>query len=156
VAEISWSPAMRVFNSRLESAGIVPVALGHAGSAPEPGTSEPDEIMREAQESILAAPAVTEVQVRERGVDPDSPGLIRLSGPDGDVRLPAFQFAADGRPYPVVAQINVLLDAGDDPWGVADWWLGLNGWLDAIPAESIGRVDDELLIASARAVFQGG
>lgn len=154
--ELSWSPALQVLSLRLEPAGIVPAVIGQPGAEPEPGTQEPGAILREAQESILAAPSVTEAEVRDLDVDPHSPGLIRLSGMAGDVRLPAFQFAPDGRPYPVVTQINVLLDAGDDPWGVADWWLGLNGWIDAIPAESIGRVDDELLIAAARAVFQEG
>jgi hypothetical protein len=161
--ELRWGPAIQVLSLRLESAGVAPPVTGQAGSEPEPGAPEPDpgaaepgEILREAQESILAAPSVTEAQVRDCGVDPGSPGLIRLSGTEGDIRLPAFQFGPGGHPYPVVTQINVLLDAGDDPWGVADWWLGLNGWIDAIPAESIGRVDDETLIAAARAVFQEG
>ena len=173
--ELRWGPAVQVLSLRLESAGVAPTVTGQvvapvlptgaarAGSEPDPGAPEPDpsaaepgEILREAQESILAAPSVTEAQVRDRGVDPGSPGLIRLSGTAGDIRLPAFQFGPGGHPYPVVTQINVLLDAGDDPWGVADWWLGLNGWIDAIPAESIGRVDDETLIAAARAVFQEG
>ncbi len=40
---------------------------------------------------------------------------------------PAFQFDRDrGRVDPVVAEINQLLAADDDPWGVASWWLSTN------------------------------
>ena len=31
-----------------------------------------------------------------------------------------------------------LLDADDDPFGVADWWLGRNAWLEGVPADLIG------------------
>jgi hypothetical protein len=147
---LDWSPAVRMLGARLGSAGDLP-ALTSLAAPPEPG-----EIVRAAQESILAVPSVTEAQVRDRGVDPNAPGLIRLSTTGGDVRLPAFQFDAGGYPYPVVTQINLLLDVADDPWGVADWWLGPNGWIGAVPAESIGHIDDRLLVAAARAVYEEG
>lgn len=105
---------------------------------------------------ILAAPAVSESEVRRAGADPRDPGLIRLSPPGGAIRLPAFQFDPDGRPHRVVTEVNRMLDAEDDPWGVADWWLGVNAWIGDIPAESIGQVADEVLISAARALFEEG
>lgn len=30
---------------------------------------------------------------------------------------------------PLVAEINHLLDAKHDPWGVSSWWLSPSGWL---------------------------
>ncbi|WP_182346370.1 hypothetical protein [Tomitella gaofuii] len=43
---------------------------------------------------------------------------------------PAFQFdVATARVRPVVADINRRLDAKNDPWAVASWWLSPSGWL---------------------------
>lgn len=49
-----------------------------------------------------------------------------------------------------------LLDAAEDPWGVADWWLGANAWLGAVPAQLLGRVADDVLLDAARAVLVEG
>lgn len=99
---------------------------------------------------LLAAPALSEQQVRANGCDPDGGDLIRL-GAGRDARFPAFQFGPDGQPLPVVAEVNRLLDAASDPWGVADWWLGRNAWLAAVPAGLLGRAGDERLVLAARA-----
>lgn len=103
---------------------------------------------------LLAAPSLSEQEVRALGVAPERAGLIRLPDKyqDRQLRLPAFQFGADGRPVPVVLAVNELLGASTDPWGVADWWLGENAWLGAVPADLIGRVADATLLAAARAV----
>lgn len=100
---------------------------------------------------LRAAPSLSEQEVRAFGVAPDRADLIRLPGADRQPRLPAFQFLADGQPVPVVLTVNELLDANADPWGVADWWLGENAWLAAVPAELIGRVEDTVLVQAARA-----
>jgi hypothetical protein len=114
----------------------------------------PEAILRAAEARLLAAPAVSAAELRARGGDPEQAHLISLAGPDGP-RLPVFQFDAMGRPLPVVLGINALLDAGDDPWGVADWWLGRNAWLGQAPAESLGRIADDVLLAAARAIVGG-
>lgn len=103
---------------------------------------------------LQAAPSLSEQEVRALGVAPERADLIRLPGQDQDgrPRLPAFQFGADGRPVPVVLTVNELLGASTDPWGVADWWLGENAWLEAVPADLIGRVADAVLLQAARAV----
>lgn len=102
---------------------------------------------------LLAAPALTPPEVRDQGGNPDRDDLIRLSPASGAVQLPAFQFGPDGRPIPVVLAINRLLEAAADPWGVADWWLGRNAWLDGSPADLLGHVDDALLVLAAQAEF---
>jgi hypothetical protein len=104
---------------------------------------------------LLGEAALSEDDVMARGLDPDDPGLLRLDRDDGAQQWPAFQFAATGAPQPLVPVINRILDADDDPWGAADWWLGHNQWLDGVPARLIGRVDDGLLVDAARAVDPG-
>jgi hypothetical protein len=106
----------------------------------------------DAKRALLAEPAYSEAQLRTAGGDPGRAGLLRLPGPDGSQRLPRFQFGPGGVPHPVVLTINLMLHADRDPWGVADWWLRENAWLDAIPASLVAHVPDEELIAIARAV----
>ncbi len=151
-----------------------PVRLANAGQARSTATAEDwtalaDELLRLAvdgarpvtalmstvQGRLLAAPALTWEQVRAGGRDPQASGLIRLAHDDGEVRLPAFQFGPSGRPRELVTRINQALDADTDPWGVADWWLGDNTWLNGVPAELLDHVDDERLVAAAMAVIEG-
>lgn len=138
-----WEAALLILRPRLAEMRL---AIGLSAS--------PAEVKREAERWVLAVPALDPVEVRLRGADPDDPGLIRLDPPGGSTQLPAFQFGSDGLPYPVVTAINILLDARDDPWGAADWWLGPNAWIGAVPAEVIGQIDDQVLIEAAQAVFE--
>ncbi|MFJ8434686.1 hypothetical protein ACIQ9P_25640 [Kitasatospora sp. NPDC094019] len=106
----------------------------------------------DADDWLLAADSVSAADYRAGGHDPTDPDLIRLTDRQGTVRLPSFQFdGASGRPLPVVVAVNRLLDADDDPWGVADWWLGANAWLDAVPAHLLGTSGEHGLLAAARA-----
>jgi hypothetical protein len=91
----------------------------------------------------------------DRGLDRADPDLIRLERDDGGEQWPAFQFGPDGAPLSLVKIVNRMLDADIDPWGVADWWLGHNQWLDGVPARLIGQVTDSDLIDAARAVDPG-
>lgn len=54
--------------------------------------------------------------------------------------FPAFQIdAGRSRMVPVVARVNGLLLAPEDPWGVASWWFSVNGWLGRKrPADLVG------------------
>ncbi len=58
---------------------------------------------------------------------------------------PAFQIDAEHvRLHEAAEEVNVLLCAQDDPWGVASWWLAPNGRLGgAAPADLIGDEDRE-------------
>lgn len=126
---------------------------GAESSGPPQPPLPPDEIARYATGRLLAAPTLTAEDLRRRGGDPGQEHLIRLDSDDG-ARFPLFQFDASGRPLRLVLDINALLDADADPWGVADWWLGRNSWLSRTPAESIGRVADEVLLTAARTIVE--
>ncbi len=71
---------------------------------------------------------------------PTGPGVehaIALPTESGE-RFPAFQFDAHGHLHAIVAEINAILDADGDPWGVADWWLSPNPRLGVRPSTLIG------------------
>jgi hypothetical protein len=126
----AWQPVVAALRLRLP------------GERPTPTV---DEVAEGASAWLLAADSCTEDEVRGRGHDPDDPDLIRLQRPDGSSQWPAFQFA-----YPeLVRSINRVLDAADDPWGAADWWLGENTWLSGAPATLIGHVADQELTQAA-------
>ncbi len=108
-------------------------------------------ISEDVRERLKRSPALSADQVRSGGSDPGQQFLIRLESRRRGLRFPAFQFDPRGRPIDTVLRINECLGADDDPWGVTDWWLGENAWLDAVPAELIGTRDD-LLLAAADAV----
>ncbi|MGW2547501.1 hypothetical protein ACWC5I_43160 [Kitasatospora sp. NPDC001574] len=122
-------------------------ALAFFGRRPAAAQPPPD-----ADDWLLDAENVTAAEYRAGGHDPADPDLIRLTDRQGTVRLPSFQFdGASGLPLPLVVEVNRLLDADDDPWGVADWWLGANAWLDAVPARLLGTPGEHSLLAAARA-----
>ncbi|MFF8383833.1 hypothetical protein [Streptomyces kanasensis] len=120
------------------------------------GTRMVGPVLGPVRDRLLAVPALSEDAVRERGGDPYGPGLVRLRGAGGAVRLPRFQFAGDALPWPVVLEVNRLLDADDDPWAAADWWLSRNAWLAAPPAALLGTGRDGTLVDAARALVDGG
>jgi len=129
-----------------------PAAGPDAGLAAGPDADlTPDALLRSVAERLLRAPALGEDQVTGRGGNPADPDLIRLDRPDGAAQWPAFQFAPGGGPWPVVREINQILDAARYPLGAADWWLSRNGWLDEVPSELIGVADDRL-VRAARAI----
>ncbi|MEV0086683.1 hypothetical protein [Saccharopolyspora sp. NPDC050642] len=109
-----------------------------------------DSAPRADLDRLRAADSLDAHQVSAGGGDPADPDLIRLPGADGPARWPAFQFDAAGAPRELVRTVNRYLRAADDPWGAADWWLGINDWLGGVPAELIGRVTDRALIDAAR------
>jgi hypothetical protein len=110
----------------------------------------------EIDRSLGPAPAeILDAARRILGATP-TVGPDTLTGPGEDLvwldgRLPDFQLDPAGRPRPVVVAVNRLLGARTDPWGVADWWLRANAWLGGVPAEAVGRVPDDQLLAVARA-----
>jgi hypothetical protein len=107
----------------------------------------------ETYDRLLAEPAFTETEVLAAGVVPDRDDLIRLPVTSRHGLLPKFQFHPDGQPVQVVTEVNWLLDVAEDPWGVADWWLGENAWLGGIPARLLGQVDNNALLRAAKAVL---
>jgi hypothetical protein len=110
----------------------------------------------QAESRILGCDWQSATVLRDRGIDPDLPDLIRLDRPDGTHAVPMFQFAADGSPRPVVLRVNQVLGAVHDPWGAADWWLTGNVWLHETPESMSLRADTTAdLLAAAVAAVEG-
>ena len=68
---------------------------------------------------------------------------------------PAFQFDPERRDvFAEVRAVNERLEAADDPWGVASWWIARHARLGARPADLVGtrRADD--LVAAADAAIE--
>jgi hypothetical protein len=112
-------------------------------------------VLGAVRDRLLAEPALTEADVRRRGTDPADSGLIRLPAYEDGTVLPRFQFAGPAaRPWPAVLEVNGLLGADRDPWGVADWWLSPNAWLGAAPARLLGTGRDARLVDTARYLIE--
>lgn len=77
-----------------------------------------------------------------------------LGLPRGHAYLyPAFQIDVSRREvYPEVREINEVLDAVEDPWGVASWWISTNDRLGGRPADLVGSPRAEDLVEAAKAV----
>ncbi|MFJ4667693.1 DUF3168 domain-containing protein [Kitasatospora purpeofusca] len=156
---VRYSQAVRLESTNHDAAlRVLDLVRGRStdGDGPEaPPEPEPNALPvppEDADDWLLAADSVSAADYRSGGHDPADPDLIRLTDRQGIVRLPSFQFdGVSGRPLPVVVAVNRLLDADDDPWGVADWWLGANAWLDAVPARLLGTPGEHGLLAAARA-----
>lgn len=123
--------------------------FGYAWS-PEANADRSTQILRAAQARLLS----TEV----RDAPPQAPGdasVIAFTSPSGVV-YPAFQFDRDGRLPAIVAEINALLGASTDPWGVADWWLTEDASLGVQPADLINGTteDHDRLRRSARELLE--
>ncbi|MFC9749625.1 hypothetical protein [Streptomyces niveus] len=149
--------SVRLVGTAPEPAGVagaqelLALLLATPAPAPEPGVSDG------TSDDILRSPALSadEVHARCGGAAPP-PELIRLAGPQGGDRYPAFQFPTScGTPYEIVLRINRLLLADIDPWGAAAWWLSGNTWLGGTPAALLGRRPDQELAVAAAALVEG-
>ncbi|MCH0565770.1 DUF3168 domain-containing protein [Streptomyces sp. MUM 136J] len=143
------SPLPHELLASFASSGGRPEGIRGTGRAPESG----EEAQPSPYERLLAVPALSPDDLRENfGVEVTAPELIRLRRGDGSEGLPAFQFDREGRPRDVVVAVNRMLGAAEDPWGVADWWLGPNPWLATAPALLLGAGLDGQLLAAASVV----
>lgn len=123
-------------------------------------------IRTQAHRAVLAQPmldssAVSKALGRSGNNAREAASKLRLAGKLLGVQdttnaylFPAWQIDQAGRRvFPVAAEINLLLDALDDPWGVASWWISptdrLNG--DA-PKDLLGTEDDGDIVVLARAL----
>lgn len=82
--------------------------------------------------------------------------LVALPDRRNRFLYPLFQFdLAARRPYPEVVEVNRMLCAAEDPWGVAGWWMQRNSRLGGKePRELVGRDPEERLLAAARSVVE--
>lgn len=68
-----------------------------------------------------------------------SSALLALPGADGAL-FPAFQFdETSGRVRGVVADVNATLNAKEDPWGVASWWVSEHARIGVAPMTLVGN-----------------
>ena len=68
---------------------------------------------------------------------------------------PAFQFDHERRDvFLEVRSVNQRLEAADDPWGVASWWISRNARLGARPADLVGTRRSDDLVAAADAATE--
>lgn len=68
---------------------------------------------------------------------------------------PAFQFDPERRDvFPEVRAVNEQLEAANDPWGVASWWISGHARLGARPADLVGTDRADELAAVANAVTE--
>jgi hypothetical protein len=118
---------------------------------PEPMAT--DEFDRRVQARLLGLPALSPDDLDREQAGPVGPHLIRLPRPDRTWQLPAFQFTNAGRPWPIVEEVNELMDADTDPWGVTCWWVDPHEVLNAAPAELLGTGQDALI---RRAAIEAG
>ncbi len=109
-----------------------------------------DDFDRRVQGRLLSLPAITPDEAGP--IASASAHLIRLPRPGLTWQIPAFQFAETGDPWPVVSEVNQLLGAESDPWGVTCWWVDPHARLGAAPAQLLGTGQDSLLRRAALAV----
>ncbi len=120
-----------------------------------------------ALEAIWAEELLTSAEVARRlGAKPSNRekvnGLRRRSQLLGLPRdngrrylYPTFQIdAARQEVYPQVKEVNRLLGASDDPWGVASWWVSANGRLGGRPMDLVGSSSAAAVIEAAKAVIE--
>jgi hypothetical protein len=114
------------------------------------------------EEEALDAAAVSKL-LRSRSVNPRQYATaLRARGsiiglPERNRYLyPAFQFdRRRHRVHPEVAEVNGILGAARDPWGVASWWLIPHGYLAGRkPGDLVGTSEAHVLPELARAVVE--
>lgn len=68
---------------------------------------------------------------------------------------PAFQFdIARRRLFPEVIEVNELIDAAGDPWGVASWWMAENARMAGRPVDCVGTERAHDLVEAAGALVE--
>ncbi|MFE0582915.1 hypothetical protein [Streptomyces sp. NPDC058874] len=112
--------------------------------------------LRPVRERLLDMPALSETELVRAGGDPTHRDLIALSDARGRRRYPAFQFESGAAPWDIVARINALLGAAEDPWGTADWWASEHTWWGEPPSALLGTGRDVALWAAGREASGAG
>jgi hypothetical protein len=68
---------------------------------------------------------------------------------DGAQRFPGFQFGANGRPQPVIAQVLAAVGERLTGWELALWFTGSNDWLGGERPVDVLDSDPELVVEAA-------
>ena len=112
-----------------------------------------DEPMLAAGAAALALGARSENRERVRQYRAKS---WLLGIPSGRGYLyPEFQFDTAHRDVATeVREVNARLDAANDPWGVASWWVSRNDRIGARPRDLVGTARAKDLLAIAHAMTE--
>ena len=146
---LAWGAQLLGEEAPTGPAGDSPQLFGYAWS--QQASADRASIIRAAaQARLLAADNRS-----DQPLESSAAGVIALPSPEGLV-YPAFQFDEHDRLLPIAAEINELLGAAEDPWGVADWWLSEDASLGARPVDLIGgvRADHDSLRRAAHALLE--
>lgn len=103
-----------------------------------------DDDVRSVQAAAEAEVLSTCIQIEDR-----QRGCLVLPG----MMAPQFQFDAAGRLLPIVSEINALIEADDDAWAAASWWISIDSHLGGRrPADLVMGNEEQLaeLHAAAR------
>jgi hypothetical protein len=122
----------------IERDAVVP----QAGDIGEP---DAERVEVEAEERIWAVPTLPVNELTHR-----YNGLLVLDRAHAGY-APLFQFDEKLELLPTVAEVNFILGADTDPWGVASWWLTPHAALRAIPADELRTGTEERVLAAATA-----
>lgn len=119
-----------------------------ATAAERSEADDPEQVERDAEDRLWVVPMC------EPPPDEEGSSVIVLERA-GERLAPAFQFAGEeGEVAAGVAEVNRLLDASEDPWGAASWWLTPHEALHAIPADALRAGEGEIVVAAARAASE--
>lgn len=153
-AEARLASAMQWLSGQLSGGDpdVEPVTSTSDDDPPDTSANDRDDFDQQVEERLLSLPSVSADEARLSHADPDDDRLIRLPQPDHAIRLPSFQFTPVGTPWPIVQEVNAMLDSAADPWGVTCWWVDPHGQLGTAPADLIGQGQDDLLRQVAAAI----
>lgn|SRR5574340_585618 len=139
-AELDARPELQIVQSKVTTLLTLAPTLTDRAHGAQIGTRLVDDAVEEAtiesaaRAHLLDHPMLTAGQVAEAlhrsASDRSVASRLRREGeivgvPVGNsYRYPAFQFdETTASVRPEVAEVNALLGAHEDPWGVASWWL---------------------------------
>lgn len=108
-------------------------------------------------EPLLESSAVAEALGRTGTNGREAASKLRLAGRLVGVRqqnrflYPAFQFDLEhNQVHQVAADVNRVLDALHDPWGVASWWITANPRIEGrAPKDLLGTTQERDVLALA-------
>jgi len=119
-------------------------------SMPEPiKAADMEALVRESHARMASMPVLS--AANSSRFEQQHIGQSYICLPHGNKRLiPLFQVNSAGKLDSLVGEVNDLLGALSDPWGVMAWWTRENVWLGGTPLASLGKGQQEAISAAAR------
>lgn len=121
----------------------IEISAAESGQIGPDRSQDADEVERAAEQRIWNVPMRPLPETRT------SREYLVILERDGRELAPAFQLDREGRVLQTAAEVNRLLDASEDPWGAASWWLTPHAALHAIPADALRTGEEQNVLAAA-------